>query len=100
MDTHLQTIIIRFDDTASQIYSDVFHQFQEFMNNTDRSVNENIYKMQEAKAIFSLKNRLEQLTAELLEKNKDYPLYTQLHASFSARVDYYLQEFRRKTTSG
>lgn len=99
MEQELQAYIIRFGDTASHIYTDVFEQYRHSLSHTDRSSNENIYKLQEAKAVFLLKNRLEQLAAELLEKNQAHPLYAQLHAMLTAKIDYYLNEFRHRAAS-
>ncbi len=99
MESDLQILIIRFDDSASTVYSDVYNQFRQSIMNTDRHSNENIYKMQEAKALFLLKSRLDQLVSEILEKNQGHPLYSRLHSVLSSKIDYYLQEFRLKAAS-
>jgi hypothetical protein len=93
--TDSKEIIILFNNTAAKIYLNLFKQFSESIGSINRYEEENVFRMQMAKFIDTLKYRLEDQVKKILEVS-DPQIHNQLQAALSEKVNYYLQEFQLK----
>lgn len=95
MNEHIQTTIVRFDSRAAKIYSTLFEQFSASVRSINRNRDENVYKMQAAKFAEILKDRLAEQAKKILDR-ADPGIHEQLRASLSAKVNYYLEQFKNR----
>lgn len=89
-------IMAEFNNAATRIYYAITDQFTcAFF--IDRPLDENIFHLQSGRYAYMLKCRLEELATKIL---KTYPFGTchdQLGYALSAKVNYYVQQFRIKS---
>jgi hypothetical protein len=95
MNEHLQTTIVRFNDSGAKIYSTVFKQFSASVRNINRNRDENVFRMQAAKFAETLKYRLVELANKILDSS-DPAIHEQLQASLSTKLNYYLEQFKNR----
>lgn len=94
MDENIQTIL-KFDRKAVIIYATLFEEFAASVRNINRKLDENVFRMQTAKFADTLKFRLSEQAKKMLDRS-DAPTYLELQASLSAKISYYLQQFKMK----
>ncbi len=90
---------IEFNNTAAGIYAHLCNKFSESVKLINRNKSENVFKMQEAKYISTLKRMLEEAVMTTIEKCDHKESREQLKGSLTRRINYYLQEFRLRANS-
>ena len=95
MKEDIEMIIAEFDNIAAKIYSDLFLQFSESIQRINREKEENIFKMQAAKFIDTLKYLLDDQVRNLLGVS-DPKIHHQLEAALSTKGNYSLKEVQVK----
>lgn len=95
MENDVDQIVVEFNSGAAKIYSNILRQFLDSIHNVSRNRDENVFKMQAAKYSYALKSHLSELAKKASETSKT-DLHDTVTAVLSARVNYYLQEFKLK----
>jgi hypothetical protein len=99
MEKDVEKIVIEFNNIAARLYSAAFSQFSDSVQKINRRKDENVFKLQLAKYSDMLKNRLEEQVKKIVEENRSIHDYDQLRVSLSSQLNYYLQEFRKRSNS-
>ena len=94
MNENIQTIL-KFDRKAVIIYATLFKEFAASVRNLNRKLDENVFRMQTAKFADTLKFRLSEQAKKILDRS-DAETYPQLQSSLSAKLSYYVQQFKIK----
>jgi hypothetical protein len=91
----VERAVVEFDNNAAKIYSEVFAKFNSSIGKIRRDNEENVFKMQLSKYTYTLRNELDKEVRNLL--NSSHPkIHKNLETVLSSKIEYYLQEFRRK----
>ena len=99
MEKDVRTVVVGFNNFAATIYSATFNEFAESVRKINRLRDENVFKLQAAKYIDTLKHQLEKQVKKILEANKSSEFLKQLNFELPMRINYYVQEFRRKSNA-
>ena len=95
MKEDIEIIIVEFNNYAVKIYSTLSDEFFESVRHIDRNGEENVFKLQEAKFMNTLKYQLDE-QAKIILETADSKIHTPLEAELSVKINYYLQEFQLK----
>ena len=93
-----EEIVMEFNNVAASIFASFFEQFSNSARKLDRGTDENVFQMQIAKYVSMIRSRLEQ-QAQKYFTNYSGTKLKELQSAISARIAYYLQEFRSKCYS-
>lgn len=97
MEKDAESIIADFNNIAARIYLATFDQFSDSSWKIKRNKDENVFKLQTAKYISMLKQRLEEQVEETLKACHSANVREQIKFQLSIQVNYYLQEFKHKS---
>lgn len=92
-------VIIEFNNKASNVFFSSFETFRNAVKNLDRQKDENVFQHQQARFQGALKNQLEFIAKDLLEKNQPLKNTNQLNKKFTDVIKDYLNQFRQKSVS-
>ena len=95
MKQDIDTILVQFNNSAAPIYTNMLRQFQGSVHNISRHRDENVFKLQAAKYSYALKLQLTELARKTSEASQSH-LQNKVQVALSARVNFYLQEFKLK----
>jgi hypothetical protein len=95
MKQDIEAMIVEFNNGAASIYSNMLRQFLNSVHNISRSKDENVFKMQAAKYAYALKLQLSELVKKTSEGSES-DLNEKVQPLLSARVNYYMQQFKLK----
>jgi hypothetical protein len=99
MEKNVEMIILEFNNVAARIYSGTLSQFSDSIRNINRNRDENVFKLQLGKYMYMLKNHLEEKVKKTLEANRSFKDSERLKLSLSSQVNYYLEEFRKRSNT-
>jgi hypothetical protein len=99
MNSGFDQLLFDFDAKAIKVFFSLFDRFKDSTTRLDRKKDENVFQQQLGKFQFTLKEQLEMVAKELIEKNKTITNITHCNKVLSERIAYYLNEFRLKSAS-
>ena len=91
----MDTILVQFNTGAATIYANLLSQFQTSIHNISRHRDENVFKLQAAKYGYALKLQLTELARKTSEASQSH-MQDKVQTALSARVNFYLQQFKLK----
>ena len=91
--------IVDFDNKAKKIFFSLYEKFAESAKQLDRKKDDNVFQQQQSKYLKTLKNQLENLAQDLLNKNSSLKNITLLNKKLTDEINIYLNEFRQKSRS-
>lgn len=92
-------ILIDFNNRAKKIFFSLFERFKESAKLLDRAQDDNVFQQQQGKYLQTLKQQLESLALELLNKNSSVGNIRQLNKNLTDEINEYVNEFRQKSRS-
>lgn len=90
---------IEFNNKAKNIFFSLYEKFAGSIKQLDRRKDDNVFQQQLGKYLQTLKNQLENLALELLDKNKSTKNISELNKKLADEINTYLGEFRQKSRS-
>lgn len=99
METNVESIIVEFNNKAAAIYGALSDQLVHSVFAVNRREDDNVFRLQAAKYISVLKERLEEEARKILNEHSTKNFYKQLNTTLPTHINYYLQEFRNKINS-
>jgi hypothetical protein len=95
----LAPVIVEFNTKASAIFFSHFESFKDTVQKLDRKKDDNVFQLQQAKYMQTLKNQLDYLAQALLNKYNSMRSANLLNRKLKDEIDQYLNEFRQKSRS-
>lgn len=92
-------ILIDFNNRAKKIFFLLYERFRESTKRLDRAKDENVFQQQESKYLQTLKQQLESLALEILNKSSSVGNKSQLNKKLTDEINEYIKEFRQKSRS-
>lgn len=99
MDREFETICIEFNNKAQKLFFSLFQKFNDSAGHFDRRKDENVFKLQQNKYLYTLKEQLEAIVKELLYKNRSLKNISRLNKTLTDEISAYLNAFRQKSGS-
>jgi len=91
--------IVDFDNKAKKIFFSLYEKFAESAKQLDRKKDDNVFQQQQSKYLNTLKNQLENLAQDLLNKNSSLKNINLLNKKLRDEINIYLNEFEQKSRS-
>ena len=91
--------IVDFDNKAKKIFFSLYENFAESAKQLDRKKDDNVFQQQQSKYLNTLKNQLENLAQESLNKNNSLKNINLLNKKLRDEINAYLNEFMQKSRS-
>jgi|SRR5690242_7378487 len=98
MDEALQ-ILTDFNNSAQRIFFSLYQTFKESAKLLDRAKDDNVFQQQQGKYLQTLKQQLESLALEILNKNNSAGKNKELNKKLTDEINGYVKEFRQKSRS-
>jgi len=92
-------ILIDFNKRAQKIFFSLYGKFKESAKLLDRARDDNVFQQQQSKYLQALKQQLESLALEILNKNRSVGNNSQLNKKLTDEINEYVKEFRQKSRS-
>lgn len=92
-------VMVEFNNKASGYFFSYYDTFKKTVKKLDRQKDENVFQQQQALFLRALKNRLEFIARELLDKNKSPDNSNRLNKKLTDAINDFLVEFRQKSRS-
>lgn len=96
MDREFDQLSVDFNTKAQKLFSSVYEKFRLCTKRLDRQKDENVFQLQLAKYLDTLKSELESVASELLGRNKTIRNIDYCNKVLKDNINIYLQEFRQK----
>ena len=91
--------LVDFDNKAKKIFFSLYENFAESAKQLDRKKDDNVFQQQQSKYLNTLKNQLENLAQDLLNKNSSLKNINLLNKKLRDEINIYLNEFEQKSRS-
>ena len=91
--------IVDFDNKAKKIFFSLYQNFAGSAKQLDRQKDNNVFQQQQSKYLNTLKNQLENLAQDILNKNSSLKNINLLNKKLSDEINTYLNEFTQKSRS-
>jgi hypothetical protein len=95
----LAPVIVEFNTKSSTIFFSHYEKFKATVEKLDRKKDDNVFQLQQAKYLQTLKSQLEYLAQDLLNKYGSMRSANLLNKKFTDEINQYLNEFRQKSRS-
>lgn len=95
----LAQVTVEFNKKARSIFFSSFETFKKAVKDLNRQKDENVFQHQQARFQESLKNQLEFIAKNLMNKNQSLKDSNRLNKKFTEAINDYLNEFRQKSVS-
>jgi len=92
-------ILVDFNNRAEKIFFPLYEKFKESAKLLNRARDDNVFQQQQSKYLQTLKQQLESLAIEILNKNSSVGNNSQLNRKLTEEINEYLKEFRQKSRS-
>ena len=92
-------ILIDFNKRAQKIFFSLYGKFKESAKLLDRARDDNVFQQQQSKYLQTLKQQLESLALEILNKNRSVGNNSQLNKKLTDEINEYVKEFKQKSRS-
>jgi hypothetical protein len=92
-------ILIDFDARAQKIFFSLYAKFKGSAKLLDRTQDDNVFQQQQGKYLQTLKQQLESLALEILDKNSPVGDSSQLNKKLADEINEYVKEFTQKSRS-
>ena len=92
-------ILIDFNKRAQKIFFSLYGKFKESAKLLDRVRDDNVFQQQQSKYLQTLKQQLESLALEILNKNRSVGNNSQLNKKLTDEINEYVREFKQKSRS-
>ena len=92
-------ILIDFNKRAQKVFFPLYEKFKESAKLLDRVRDDNVFQQQQSKYLQTLKQQLESLALEILNKNRSVGKNSQLNKKLTDEINEYMKEFRQKSRS-
>jgi len=95
----LAPVINEFNTKASPIFLSHYKEFLTTVEKLEREKDDNVFQLQQAKYVQTLKNQLEYLAQSILNKHQSMRGVNLLNKKITEEITQYLNEFRQKSRS-
>ena len=92
-------VLVDFNNRAKKIFFSLYEKFKGSANLLDRAEDDNVFQQQQGKYLKTLKQQLELLAREILDKNSLVGNSSQLNKKLTTEINEYVKEFRQKSRS-
>lgn len=92
-------ILIDFNKRAQKVFFPLYEKFKESTKLLNRVRDDNVFQQQQSKYLQTLKQQLESLALEILNKNRSVGNNSQLNKKLTDEINEYVNEFRQKSRS-
>jgi len=99
MEKEIEQIKIEFDTGAVKIFFSLFEKFETAVRPLNRGKDENVFQQIQGKYVYTLKNQLENLAKEILNKNQHLKFINHLFTTLTDSTNFYIKEFIQKSGS-
>lgn len=99
MDRGGEQLRVDFNNSAVKLFFALFEKFQAAVSRIDRRVHEQKFQEVLNKFTFTLRNQLENIAKEIIEKNQPYLNTSFINKTLKDGVDRYVNEFLQKSQS-
>jgi len=99
MEKEIEQVKNEFDANAVKIFFSIYEKFETAVKQLNRRRDENVFQQIQGKYVFTLKNQLENLAKEILDKHHQLTLIQHLSRILADSINFYLKEFVQKSES-
>lgn len=99
MEKEIEQVKNEFESNAIKIFFSIYERFEIAVKQLNRRRDENVFQQIQGKYVFTLKNQLENLAKEILNKHHHLTLIHHLSRILTDSVNFYLKEFIQKSGS-
>jgi len=99
MEKEIEQVKNEFDTNAVKIFFSIYEKFETDVKQLNRRRDENVFQQIQGKYVFTLKNQLENLAKEMLNKHHQLKLIHHLSRTLTDSISFYLHEFIQKSGS-
>ena len=99
MEGEFAQLRVDFNNNARKIFFALYTEFSNSIKKLDRKRDDNVFQQQQGKYLHALKNQLEGLAGETLDKNRTGKNTEQFNRMLLDEISMYLNEFRQKSRS-
>lgn len=92
-------ILIEFNNRAKKIFFSLYENFKESAKLLNRRRDDNVFQQQQGKYLQTLKQQLESLALEVLNKNRSSGNNNELTKKLTGEINEYVKEFMQKSRS-
>ena len=99
MEKEIEQVKNEFDSNAVKIFFSIYEKFETAVKQLNRRRDENVFQQIQGKYVFTLKNQLENLAKEILNKHHQLTLIHHLSRILTDSINFYLKKFVQKSGS-
>ena len=99
MDSEFEHLSLEFTRKAQKLFTFTFENFRDSIKGLNRRKDENVFQLQVAKFLATLKKQLESIAQDLISKNQHWKNIDKYNKVLKDNIDLYLNEFRQKSRS-
>jgi hypothetical protein len=93
-----QLLVNSFDETARQVYYELFSRFTADTSSLDRNTDDNVFQLTKNRYLYTLQKKLDIAASDALDQKQGADSGA-LQKAITQIVSFYLNEFKRKCSS-